>query len=267
MPTTTTPKTAKPAETATTEPVVYPTLIAALAAFQKNLPSVRKNQTADVQGREGRRGYSYDYADLTDVSEAVLPALAEVGLAFHTGPDLVDGQVVLKWELAHAHSTDTRTGILPVGRAGSNWQDMGGAITYARRYALTAATGVAPGGDDNDAASNVAAGNRPTATQKPVDRPAAVDYLPEGLYNLGTIASKEDAEKMYYTARRAGHLNLMLQAEGVDMAFGDWLRRTGQALGPAAADPDAAQAAYEAEAIAAHEAEDAQAFVAGEQNG
>ena len=272
MPTTTPKTTPKPTTPTVDETPTYKNLAAALAAFQRTLPQVRKNQTADVRGREGKASYKYDYADLTDVSDAVLPALAEVGLAWHTGPDTVDGQVVLKWELIHADSDQSRTGTLPVGRAGQDWQMMGSAITYARRYALTAATGVAPGGDDDDAKSATSVGAA-QSQQKPVERPAQIEYLPEGLYNLGAIASKDDAEKMYYTARRAGHLNLMIQAEGVDMAFGDWLRRTGQRLGtpkPAAeapADPDAIQAAYEAAAIAEHEAGEDQAFVAGELNG
>lgn len=268
MPATATKPAAKPTPAAAPEPTTYPNLIAALAAFQANLPSVRKNQTADVQGREGRRGYSYDYADLTDVSEEVLPDLAAVGLAFHTGLDTVDGNIVLRWELAHAHSDDKRAGMLPVGRAGGNWQDIGASITYARRYALTAATGVAPGGDDNDAAGGVAAGaaRAEAPTQRPVQRPAEVQYLPAGIYDLGSVTTVAEAEKMFYTARRAGHLNLMIQADGQDVAFGAWLQALGEKLGKPAT-PPAAEEDPDAAAVAAHEAELAAAESAGEANG
>jgi hypothetical protein len=242
VPTTTTPKSTTP------EPTTFANLVAALAAFQADLPSVRKNQTADVRGREGKASYSYDYADLTDVSEAVLPALAAVGLAWHTGLDTVDGNVVIRWELSHAASGEARIGTLPVGRAGNDWQSMGSSITYARRYALLAATGVAPGGDDDDAKSASTAGNRPAPVQKPVERPAAVQYLPEGLYDLSGINSKADAEALFYRARGAGHLNLAIQIDGQPRPFGAWLQETGRAFADAeAADPDAA-------AVAEHEA-------------
>jgi len=229
----------------------YPNLPTALAAFQADLPSVRKNQTAKVDTRSGP-GYSYDYADLTDISEVALPALAAVGLSWHTAPDTIDKEVVIRWELAHGASGETRTGTLPVGRAGQDWQSMGSAITYARRYALTAATGIAPGGDDDDAKSATSAGARPqptAATQKPVERPVAVEYLPAGIYDLAGIGTKADAEKMYYTARQAGHLNLALKVGEADVLFGTWLRETGRALGEAeeAGDPDAV-------AVAEHEA-------------
>ena len=228
----------------------YPNLPTALAAFQANLPSVRKNQTAKVDTRSGP-GYSYDYADLTDISEVALPALAAVGLSWHTAPDTVDKEVVIRWELAHGASGETRTGTLPVGRAGQDWQSMGSAITYARRYALTAATGIAQGGDDDDAKSATSAGARPqptAASQKPVERTVEVQYLPAGLYDLSNIVYQDDAEELFYRARTAGHLNLAVQIEGQPQPFGAWLQETGRSLPKRdAADPDAA-------AVADHEA-------------
>lgn len=243
MPTTTKPAAA--AKPAADEAPVYPSLAAALAAFQRDLPTVRKDNTADVRGRDGSAKYAYKYADLTDVNAAILPALAAVGLAFHTGIDTVDDMIVLRWELAHVHSNDVRTGTVPLGRVGTDWQSIGSSSTYARRYILTSATGVAPGGDDDDAASSVTAGSRPVQNQKPVERPTQVEYLPHGLYDLGSVTSRKAAEEMFYTARRAGHLNLMLQSEGQDVPFGAWLQETGRSLG---VDEDAA-------AIAAHEAD------------
>lgn len=253
MPATSTPK-PKPELTAVepapaaapVEVTTYQGLADALAAFQRSLPSIRKGQVADVRGREGRASYSYSYADLTDVSEAVLPALGAVGLVWITSLDTVENNMVLRWELTHGATGETRTGTLPIGRAGADWQSLGSAITYARRYALTAATGVAPGGDDDDAKSSSTAGARPApspAVQKPV-APRPVEYLPAGIYDLSGITTKDEAEAMFYTARGAGHLNLMIQVAGEDRPFGAWLQETGRSLDE---DPDAA-------AVAAHEA-------------
>jgi hypothetical protein len=261
----TTSKTAPKATPAAAEPTPdapaeHPTLWHALAAFQRNLPSIRKGQTATVNRKDGGPGYSYDYADLTDVSEVVLPLLAAQGLAWITSLDTrEDGTLVLNWELVHGASADSRVGTIPVGRAGQDWQGIGSAITYARRYALTAATGVAPGGDDNDG-KDARAGGAPQREAAP----AQPEYLPAGLYDLGGLTDVEATRVMFRRARAAGHLPLLvLQGDGGDaVPFGKFLTDLGTTLGqeapdapaPAEQSQDDADAA-EAAAVAAHEAE------------
>ena len=229
-------------------PVFHNTFAEALAAFQTNLPSVKKGQTANVKSDKG--SYTYDYADLTDVSEVVLPALARVGLAWFTGLDTAeDGNMILTWELLHGASGEGRTGRLPIGRAGGAWQQIGSAITYARRYALTAATGVAPGGDDNDG-RDAYAGDRPEPRQTPIQQ--VKEYLPEGLYDLASLTTREEAEAMFYKARAAKHLPLIIGLpDGTEMDFGGWLRTHGASLPPREQTVEEAEAA----GVAAHEAE------------
>lgn len=234
----------------------------ALAAFQRTLPSVRKGNTATVNRKDGGTGYSYDYADLTDVSEIVLPALAEQGIAWHTSLDTRDdGTLIIRWELVHGASGDSRYGIIPVGRSGQDWQSIGSAITYARRYALTAATGVAPGGDDNDG-KDARAGGAPKQEAAPKQ-----EYLPAGLYDLGSLIDVDATRVMFRRARMAGHLPLLvLDADGDAVPFGKFLTDLGTTL--AAETPEAPEApkteemdaeAAEAAEVAAHEAEQAQA--------
>jgi hypothetical protein len=127
-------------------------LAAALAKVQAELPSIAKDKTGKVEGvsKNGRPfSYEYKYADLDDVSAAVLPLLGKHGLAFTAWPTLNDGQFVLAYALLH-ESGEERTGIYPLPSSGTP-QQVGGVITYARRYTLCAVTGVAPG-EDTDAA-------------------------------------------------------------------------------------------------------------------
>ena len=125
-------------------------LAKALAAVQAGLPSIAKGETAEVKNKDGKKLYDYQYADLTGVSEAVMPLLGKNGLAFTAWPTLDDGRFVLAYALIH-EGGEERTGVYPLPSSGTP-QDIGKAITYARRYCLCAVTGVAPGGDDNDAA-------------------------------------------------------------------------------------------------------------------
>jgi hypothetical protein len=119
-------------------------LAAALAKVQAELPRIAKGEKANV----GQ--YSYEYADLTAVSAAIMPLLGGNGLAFTARPTLSDGRFVLAYSLLHS-SGERLDGEYPLPEKGTP-QQLGGHITYARRYCLCAVTGVAPGGEDNDAA-------------------------------------------------------------------------------------------------------------------
>jgi hypothetical protein len=130
-----------------------PKLNAALAKVQCELPRITKDEKADIKGEKNGRPFSikYNFADLTAISDAVLPLLGRNGLAFSSRPTLVDGKFVLVYNLLH-ESGEQLDGIFPLASSGKP-QDLGGLITYYRRYALCAVTGVAPGGEDNDAAT------------------------------------------------------------------------------------------------------------------
>lgn len=136
------------------------TLAAGMAAFQADLPRIGKENTAQVRSDKGN--YSYRYADLTEVSAVILPLLAKHGMAWFTMPTLNDnGAFVLRYTLSHT-SGESQTGNYPLPAPSASPQALGSAITYARRYALCAVTGVAPGDDDDDAAS---------VQERQVDRP------------------------------------------------------------------------------------------------
>lgn len=127
-----------------------PNLNAALAAVQSELPRIDKGKTATVPTKQGGQ-YSYSYADLADVSAAIVPLLGKHGLAFTTWPTLAGNRFVLRYELLHA-SGESKTGEYPLPiDAGA--QALGSAITYGRRYCLCAVTGVAPDDDDDAAAA------------------------------------------------------------------------------------------------------------------
>ena len=128
----------------------YSKIAAAIADVQRELPVVGKDQTAKVTSDKG--SYSYSYADLTAVSRAIYPRLAEHGLAFTTLPTLSSNRFVLRYLLLHT-SGEYLDGEFPLPADSKTPQAMGSAITYARRYCLCAVTGVAPEDDDGAAAT------------------------------------------------------------------------------------------------------------------
>jgi hypothetical protein len=135
------------------------TLAAALAELQQHLPHIGKDSEGKVEGQSktGRAfSYSYKYADLATVSAALLPEMGKVGLSLTCRPTLVrrdngTTEFVLEYTLLHI-SGELQDGEYPLPQSGTP-QQIGSAITYARRYVLLAITGAAPDEDDDDAQS------------------------------------------------------------------------------------------------------------------
>lgn len=121
-------------------------LAEALAAFQAELPTIKKTHKAKVKTRTGS-DFEYAYAGLPEVSAAVLPLLGKNGLSFVASPTLSSDRFVLAYRLLHA-SGESLSGEYPLPSNGSA-QELGSAITYARRYALCSVVGVAAEDDDD----------------------------------------------------------------------------------------------------------------------
>jgi ERF superfamily len=124
-------------------------LAAALAQLQARLPRVTK----DTEGQAGTRKIMY--ADLPTVSDALRPILGELGLVFSCRPTWQmfgnEFKFVLAYALLHVPTGDALEGFYPLPGSATP-QQAGSAITYARRYALCAVTGLAPDdGSDDDA--------------------------------------------------------------------------------------------------------------------
>lgn len=149
----TTPKQPAPApDPEPLEHVSHDSLAAALAAFQGEMPVVRKDERAQVPTKGGG-GYSYTYADLASIQRVVMPLLARHGIAYVCVPRrLEDGSYELAGRLLHETGRETIEGSLPL--FGRSAQDLGSALTYARRYLLGALTSVVTDDDDDGAAAS-----------------------------------------------------------------------------------------------------------------
>ena len=139
----------------------------ALAAFQQEVPAIKKNAS----------GYGYKFADLDEITKAIKPLMAKHKLGF-TQP--IDG-MKLKTILFHTESGESIEGCaeIPQGvtlKGQNEFQTMGSAITYLRRYGLVSMLGLVTD-EDADAAGetkrtlsrNVVAENAKYMNTKPAD--------------------------------------------------------------------------------------------------
>jgi hypothetical protein len=131
----------------------------ALAQLQASLPRVGKDKTARVTSQRTGKTHTYDYANLATVSAKILPKLSALGLSFIAKPTFEDGRFGLAYSLLHV-AGQREDGFYPLPGSGTP-QEIGSAITYARRYCLCAVTGVAPDGDDDDAQAAEAGARMP----------------------------------------------------------------------------------------------------------
>lgn len=120
-------------------------LAKALAAAQGSMGNAVKDSANPF--------FKSSYSSLASVREACQEHLSKFGIAVIQSPTFIDGAQYLCTTLAHSSGQWMR-GFYPINPVKNDPQGVGSAITYARRYALAAMTGVAPEDDDGNAASN-----------------------------------------------------------------------------------------------------------------
>ena len=100
--------------------------------------------------------FTSKYADLATCVEAVIDALNNNGIALIQKCHESDTGVNVETLLLHESGESLSCGVLHVPASKQDPQGYGSALTYARRYSLMAACGIAPEDDDGNAASRTA---------------------------------------------------------------------------------------------------------------
>ena len=131
-------------------------LVTALAKAQAELPNIPRDKTVKVRTKSGAE-YTFAYAPLDTIMEKIRPVLKENGLAFMQS---LNGES-LSTTLMHTSGEWLASDPMPIRVVDSGPQALGSAITYARRYALTAILGLVTEDDDD---GNAAEGNEATAS-------------------------------------------------------------------------------------------------------
>jgi len=96
--------------------------------------------------------FKKSYSSLASVIDAVRPALSGNGLAFVQKLHTADGGVAVETVLIHESGQEMSCGTLFIPVSKQDAQGYGSAISYAKRYSLQAALGIASEDDDGQAA-------------------------------------------------------------------------------------------------------------------
>jgi hypothetical protein len=108
------------------------------------------------------------YADLSACVEAVIDALNNNDIFMMQPTHECDNGVIVETIFIHSSGEQISSGKLHVPATKHDAQGYGSALTYARRYSLMTACGIAPEDDDGNSAAKPKA-----APAKPVAQPAA----------------------------------------------------------------------------------------------
>ena len=175
-----------------------PELIAALVKVQAKLGAIKKTKTAGKGG-----SYSYTYADLATIMDAIRAPLAANGLVLAqtiNGDDLVT-------LLMHESGQCLRS-VAMLGEA-KDMQEYGKRVTYMRRYALSSMLALAT--EDDDDAPGVSRGQRKAkAKQAPASKQAAQNGEPSRRASLSAALTQH---------AKAAHIDIEKRDDGAYMVF------------------------------------------------
>lgn len=130
-------------------------IASALVSALSRLRNPPRNRSVEVSTRGGGK-YAFRYATLDKILDLARPVLAAEGLVlFQPISTNEKGGLVLVTRLLHRSGEWMETSI-PLPAPGGDPQSFGSAVTYLRRYAVTALLGIASDEDDD---ANRAAGN------------------------------------------------------------------------------------------------------------
>jgi len=129
--------------------------------------------------------FKSSYADLGSVWDAARPVLSKHGLCVMQTTEIVgdQGKIIMVTTLAHT-SGQWMKSFLPLNPAKSDSQGIGVALTYLRRYSLSAIVGVVCD-DDDDGEGAVGRGKQGNGHQAKQEQQAAAPKEPEVIERLG----------------------------------------------------------------------------------
>lgn len=133
-------------------------IAAAFVKAQKSFaPALKTSQNPHFRSK---------YADLSACVEAVIDSLNSNGIALMQVPHESDSGVIVETLFVHESGETMSGGKFYAPATKQDAQGYGSAMTYARRYGLMAACGIAPEDDDGNAAVRAKPESVKTITEK-----------------------------------------------------------------------------------------------------
>lgn len=155
---------------------------AALVKAQKQFaPALKTNTNPHFKSK---------YVGLDGCVEAVIDALNDNGIYLMQKNHPNDAGISVETIFIHESGETISGGVLTVPASKQDPQGYGSALTYARRYSLMAACGIAPEDDDGNAASKPAVKKKEPINAERLK--AAVEKIVKGEYSVEKLKANFD---------------------------------------------------------------------------
>ena len=172
-------------------------IAAALSAFQGSIKQPKLSKEVKVKTKTGR-DYTFKYADLSACVEAAAPMLKANGLAV--------SQIICNYTLITLLTHTSGQWIkseLPISlNQGADYQALGSAITYIKRYSYCAILGIVADADDD---ANAACGNEAVIKERGRATTAGAytgAQLQDALARLEQCKTKAEATNLWNELRQ-----------------------------------------------------------------
>lgn len=168
-------------------------IAAALSAFQGSVKQPKLNKEVEVKTKTGGK-YKFKYADLSACADAAAPALKANGLAV--------SQIVSNWTLitllTHKSGQWIKSELPIMLNQTADYQALGSALTYIKRYTYCAILGIVADADDD---ANAACGNEAVVKDRGTSSSASVAYtgaqLQSAISRLEQCKTKAEATALW----------------------------------------------------------------------
>lgn len=199
----------KKSEELTTIETATLTIHQRLIYFQSKIGNIPKKNIAKVKTNSGFE-YQYSYASFDTIVEAIKPFLKEYGLGFYH--KFIDNRIVCVVFDRDGNTIESSLElVVDSGGRMSLSQQQGAAITYARRYTLSAILGLVTDedndGDIDDSGSKLASkGVKQSAPELPWLRLNSPEF-----HKLAEVAINYTEEEIFEMARKKYQLDPMTE--------------------------------------------------------
>lgn len=181
--------------------------VAAMAAFKAEPMEILKRKLVEFQTRDGDTT-SYHHAELSDVTDVVVPAMGKHGLSHRWDMSQKGNEITVTCTITHklGHMESVSMTAMPDASGKKNAiQQVASTVTYLQRYTLLALTGMATKGMDDD--------GRTSEEILPEDQP-------EPLTKEQEEAARDERKRGYFIEAYSRREDVMLQVKE-RLAFGD----------------------------------------------
>ena len=164
----------------------------ALSNFQGKMTAVKKDSTNPF--------YKSKYASLDTIWETIRKPLSENGLSVAQTMNLIESNSVLETTLYHT-SGEWISGTQLVNPVKNEPQGLGSAITYARRYSISAILGLVSDDDDD---ANTATKPEPVKSTTTAVKDTSIKPVPPTVETPSEGITVPQTKKIHATAKEKG---------------------------------------------------------------